>query len=103
MRHLQIVWCQIKADVLGIPIALSKAAGGAPFGDVTLVGQGAGLYPDLHSVVRHAVQIQRVFEPDVKRHQRYSEIYELFRDLSQHLREGFIRAAATFAKYHQST
>ena len=90
------LWCQIKADVLGVPVALPQAAGGAPFGAALLVALGAGLIPDLASMVRDTVRIERVFEPNTQRHARYSDIYALYRDLSQHLRADFIRAAAVF-------
>jgi len=90
------LWCQIKADVLGLPVALPQAAGGAPFGDALLVALGAGLISDLSATVRDLVKIQRVFEPNVANHARYDDIYALFRDLSLHLHADFIRAAAVF-------
>lgn len=91
------LWCQIKADILGIPVTRPETSVGAPFGDALLVGYGAGLYSDLADIVREAVRVERVFEPDMERHQRYGEIYQLFRDLYTHLRDDFTRAAALFS------
>ncbi|MBK8021104.1 MAG: FGGY-family carbohydrate kinase [Chloroflexi bacterium] len=90
------LWCQIKADVLGIPIALPETGTGAPYGDALLVGLGTGVFPDLAEIVKSAVRIHRTFEPDPRRHERYSEIYALYRDLALHLHGDFKRAAAVF-------
>jgi xylulokinase len=92
------LWCQIKADVLGIPVALPEAQVGAPFGDALLVGLGLGLFPDLRSAARDLIRVQRRYEPDPARHALYTEMYGLFRDLYLHLRDDFDRAAALFTR-----
>jgi xylulokinase len=92
------LWCQIKADVLGIPVVLPEAQVGAPFGDALLVGLGLGLFPDLRSAARDLIRVQRRYEPDPARHALYTEMYGLFRDLYLHLRDDFDRAAALFTR-----
>lgn len=87
------LWCQIKADVLGIPIALPEAPVGAPFGDALLVGLGLGLFPDLRTAARDLVRVRTRYEPDAARHALYTELYGLFRDLYTHLRGDFDRLA----------
>ncbi|MBL8130371.1 MAG: FGGY-family carbohydrate kinase [Anaerolineae bacterium] len=91
-----LLWCQIKADILGIPIAVPETSTGAPYGDALLVGLGTGLYPDLTAIIRSVVRIQRTFEPDPSRHERYSEIYGVYRDLGEHLVADFKNAASVF-------
>lgn len=88
------LWNQIKADVLGIPVMLPKTSVGAPFGDALLAGLGLNLYPDIRQAVRERVQIERCFEPDPAAHEIYNQIYPLFRDLYEHLRGDFDRAAS---------
>ena len=92
------LWCQIKADVLGIPVALPQTSVGAPFGDALLVGLGAGLYDDLQTVVQNAVSIRARYEPDTQQHEHYTHIYGVFRDLYTHLRNDFDRAAVIFGQ-----
>ncbi len=88
------LWNQIKADVLGLPILLPEASVGAPFGDALLVGMGLGLYPDIRQTIRDSVRIQRRYEPNPAAHERYNQLYPLFRRLYEHLREDFDDAAA---------
>jgi xylulokinase len=91
------LWNQIKADVLGLPVLLPRASIGAPFGDAMLVGMGLGLYPDILTTLRQFVQIRTVYEPNPDHHALYSELYLVFRNLYNHLREDFDQTAAIFA------
>ncbi|MDZ4766920.1 MAG: FGGY family carbohydrate kinase [Chloroflexota bacterium] len=93
------LWSQIKADVLGIPIAIPAASVGAPFGDALLAGMGVGWYPDIRTTARALVRIERRCAPDAARHARYDAIYPLFRDLYVHLRHDFDRAAEIMASF----
>ena len=88
------LWNQIKADVLGRPFLLPRTSVGAPFGDVILAGMGAGLYPDVRKSLGEMVQIERRFEPNQANHERYTGIYQVFRDIYEHLKGDFDRAAA---------
>jgi xylulokinase len=87
------LWNQIKADVLGIPVALPEASAGAPFGDAVLAGMGIGLYPDPVRSIQAMVRIRRRYEPVHERHERYGELYQVYRRIYQHLREDFDFAA----------
>ena len=80
------LWCLIKANVLGIPIELPKTSVGAPLGNAVLAGLGIGLYSDASTVLSETVKIARTFEPDVRRHEHYSEHYRIFRSLYESLK-----------------
>ena len=67
---------------------------GAPFGDAVLAGMGLGLYPDVRRALRDMVKIKTRFEPNMKNHSRYGEIYRIFRSLYDHLRSDFDELAA---------
>ena len=88
------LWNQIKADVLGLPVLLPRTSVGSPFGDAILAGMGAGVYPDVRKSLAEMVQLDRRFEPDRANHERYSEIYQVYRDIYEHLRGDFDHLAA---------
>ncbi len=87
------LWNQIKADILGVPVLLPEASVGAPFGDALLVGMGLGFYPNIAQCVRQMVRLKRRYEPDPANHERYQQIYPVFRSIYEHLRGDFDRAA----------
>jgi xylulokinase len=87
------LWCQIKADILGLPVLLPEASVGAPFGDAILVGMGLGLYPDVLQSVRQLVKVKKRYEPNRENHERYQRIYPVFRSIYEHLRDDFDHAA----------
>jgi xylulokinase len=93
------LWSQIKADVTGIPIAVPAASVGAPFGDALLAGMGLGWYPDIRAAARTLIRIERRYEPDAAKHERYTALYAVFRDLYVHLRGDFERAANILASF----
>ncbi len=90
------LWNQIKADVLGIPVAVPQTSVGAPFGDALLVGLGVGIYDDVNAFVDKVVTIKARYEPDKANHERYSAMYDVFRSMYEHLRPDFDSAAAIF-------
>jgi xylulokinase len=88
------LWNQIKADVLGLPILLPRTSVGAPFGDAVLVGLGLDLYPDVAGALRQMVHIEARYEPDPANHALYQELYQIFRNIYEHLRPDFDQIAA---------
>jgi xylulokinase len=88
------LWNQIKADVLGLPILLPRTSVGAPFGDAVLVGLGLGLYADVRQALREMIHLQARYEPDPQNHALYQELYQLFRNIYEHLRSDFDQMAA---------
>ena len=88
------LWNQIKADVLGLPVLLPRTSVGSPFGAAILAGMGAGVYPDVPQSLREMVQLDRCFEPNPANHERYTQIYRVYRDIYEHLKADFDGAAA---------
>ena len=70
------LWCQIKADVLGVPIEVPECGEAASLGAAILAGIGAGVYSGVDEAVKNLVTIDRSFEPDAETSSRYEEIYQ---------------------------
>jgi len=64
-------WNQIKADALGVRYESLGNAPVAGLGAAMLAAQGVGLVDDAAAVAAKAVTVERVFEPDPTRHERY--------------------------------
>ena len=86
------LWNQIKADVLGRPLLLPRTSVGSPFGAAMLAGMGAGVFPDVRKSLLEMVQLDRRFEPNPANHERYTRIYQVYRDIYEHLKGDFDRA-----------
>ena len=87
------VWNQIKADVLGRPVYLPRAATGAPMGDAIVAAVGAGLYPDLPAAVAAMVATGSEFHPRPEFAARYDALYAIYVSLYPRLREAFAELA----------
>lgn len=58
------VWCQIRADALGMTLRRTSAPESAAIGAAILAGVGAGIMPSIAEAARELVQFDRTFEPD---------------------------------------
>jgi len=87
------LWNQIKADVLGMPVLLPRAAVGSPFGAAILAGMGAGVFPDILKSLSEMVHLDRRFEPDHANFEKYTQIYRVYRNIYEHLKSDFDQAA----------
>lgn len=88
------LWNQIKADVLGMPLLLPRAAVGSPFGSAILAGMGTGAFPDVRKSLSEMVHLDRRFEPNQANHEKYTRIYRVYRDIYEHLKSDFDHIAA---------
>jgi xylulokinase len=76
------IWCQIRADVLGVPIKRLKNLDAGVAGAAMLAGLGVGFFGSLAEAAQNFVQADRAFQPrpDLKvRHnagfERYKALY----------------------------
>ena len=91
------LWNQIKADVLGMPIAVLEDSAGAAVGDAYLAGMGAGLFKDIRQTLKANVKIEARFQPNQKVHTYYQERYARFRSLYESVRDEFDKSAQSAA------
>lgn len=80
------LWARIKADVLGIPVALLGSGETAVVGAAVLAASGAGLVPTLEAGVRRLVRVERRIAPDPATAQVYEARYRVYRALYPSLR-----------------
>jgi xylulokinase len=91
-------WNRIKADVLGVPVAVPRVPEAALMGAAVLAGVGAGVVPDVTAGANRMVRIARVIEPDPARHEWYSGLYDVYQRLYPDLRAAFHQLAEEMEK-----
>jgi xylulokinase len=75
------VWCQIRADVLGMTLRRTSAPEVAAIGAAVLAGVGTGVVPSLSEAARSLVQFDRSFEPNPARKGYYDDKFSKYREL----------------------
>ena len=86
------LWCQIVADVTGIPVYRSATQECAALGAGILAAGAAGIYPDIRQAAQAMAHTDpQPFEPEPGRHAFYQQLYQevyvhLYPALQKHLR-----------------
>lgn len=82
------VWCQLRADVLGVPLHRLKMLDAGVAGAALLAGVGEGVFASIADAAQRFVQTDRVFSPDsakaslfAERHARYRSLYDALKPL----------------------
>ncbi|HEU5057813.1 MAG TPA: FGGY family carbohydrate kinase [Kofleriaceae bacterium] len=83
------VWSQIRADLLGRPVAVSQVPDACPLGAALLAAAAAGAIPDLAAAADRAEAARRTVDPDLGRRAAYDDAYRRYRDLFTALRPLF--------------
>jgi xylulokinase len=74
-------WLQIKADILGRPLVRPQIAEAGALGAAILAGVGGGVYSSAEEAITALVSVDRVFEPDPRRHHLYNERFSRYHQL----------------------
>jgi len=82
-------WARIKADVLGVPVAIPTVGETAVMGAAILAAVGVGAVPSLAAAVTAMTSVARRLEPDPATHARYDEAFAVYRGLYPALRPLF--------------
>ena len=88
-------WNQIKADVLGIPVAVPRVQEAALTGAAALAGMGAGLLANITEGSDQMVRIDRLLEPIPAHHRLYTELFAVYKRLYPDLRSALHLLAAS--------
>jgi xylulokinase len=87
-------WARIKADVLGIPVAIPAVGETAVMGAAILAATGVGGFASLGEGVAAMTSVERRVEPDPAKRAAYDEAFAVYRDLYPALRPLFHDGAA---------
>lgn len=83
-----VLWRQIVADMLGI--CMKKPANtDSSFGSAMLAGIGIGVFRDFEDAVKKCVKIDTFIEPDMERHEKYMELYKIYREIHDGISEAY--------------
>ena len=80
------LWRRIVCDVLGLTI-LKPGMDDAGFGVALLGGVGVGIYRDERDAVEKCVKIISADKPDMENHDRYSQLFHLYKKSQKYLAE----------------
>jgi xylulokinase len=87
------LWCQLQADVYGVPIHRTTADEGPAHGAALLSGVAAGVYRDVAEACATVRLREEVTEPDPERTRIYEEYYGAYRSLYPATRPAMHRLA----------
>ncbi len=73
------LWCQIVADVLGVPVHVPEVKEASALGAAILAGYGVRFYPDIPSAAAAMVRWDTVYMPDGEAKRVYDAVYEPWR------------------------
>ncbi len=74
-------WARIKADVLGVPVAIPSFGEPAVLGAAILAASGVGAVAGLEAGVGAMTSVATRIEPDPASRTRYDQLYAVYRDL----------------------
>ena len=73
-----VLWSQLFADALGIPVVITDAREAGARGAALCAGVAVGIYPTLPAATDQATRILRRHEPDAKRHEQLQSSYATY-------------------------
>jgi sugar (pentulose or hexulose) kinase len=77
------VWCQILADCLGKPMSVPAGSQFGAQGAAINVGVAAGFYSSSQEGVKHAVKMDRFYQPNLSNTRLYHELYEVYQKTAE--------------------
>lgn len=80
------VWLQIKADIMGIPIAALNCPEVGAAGTALLAGHAIGVYPDINEFEAKIAPLRKIFYPDAERHTAYGKLFARYEHLHDTLK-----------------
>ena len=75
------IWCQILADVLGLPVKVPVVKEATALGAAILAGYGVGVFTDISATARRLVKWDKTFLPDARNHEVYERMYGPWREM----------------------
>ncbi|MCS7055154.1 MAG: FGGY-family carbohydrate kinase [Thermoflexales bacterium] len=88
-----LLWKQITADVLGLPLEQIAHHPGSSLGAAFIAGKGIGVFEDWKEIERF-ITVESVVQPDAARHAAYRARFELYRQAYEQLKPLLPRLSA---------
>ena len=76
-------WCQILADCLGKPMSVPAGSQFGAKGAAINAGVAAGFYSSAQEGVKHAVKMDRLYEPNLSNTRLYQELYQVYQKTAE--------------------
>ncbi|MCL2099751.1 MAG: FGGY-family carbohydrate kinase, partial [Oscillospiraceae bacterium] len=92
-----VLWRQMMADIMGVPIAVNNSAESGALGAAILAGTGAGVYRDVESACADIIKKRESREYNETNKDLYEEMYKIYKSLYGSLKKDF----AALAKINQ--
>ncbi len=80
-----LLWRQITADVLGLPLEQVAHHPGSSLGAAFVAGKGVGVFKDWPDIEKF-INISTVTRPDSKNHKRYQQLFNIYREIYENLK-----------------
>jgi xylulokinase len=74
-------WIQISADIMGRPFVRPVITEAGALGSAIIAGTGVRTFSSFEGGIEAMVKLERTFEPDPQRHQRYQRYFETYHQL----------------------
>lgn len=87
------LWTQIKADVTGKVIKVPTSDTATTLGAAILAGVGTGEYKSFREAVDRTVNITRIHEPDMNKHEIYKKSFEIYLEIYKNLKDTMIKSS----------
>ena len=85
------LWCQMLADVLERPVEIAREKEATCLGAGMLAAAGAGLFSSIEEAARSMSGSGQNYYPDIEQSSRYSQIFDVYKDIYPALRTHFSR------------
>ena len=83
-------WCQIKADILGIPVkVIDNSESPACMGCAILAGVANGIWDSVEEAAHQFVKVKEIYEPNKENEQIYQQVYEKYVEITKVLNPTF--------------
>ena len=84
-----MVWCEICANVLNLPVSIFETEQGPSYGAAIIAMVGCGEYENILSAIDNLVKTKSEITPDKQEIEKYNKKYQLFKTLYPLLKDTF--------------
>ena len=84
-----IFWSQMKADVSGLPVKISRDEGNTSLGVALIAGLATKIYSNIEDCRKRVLLNYKTLLPNIERHVKYMDYYNLFKKIYPSLSEIF--------------